>query len=155
MQFKKIKELSTEAFADVVLYTIAEPGAMGAPCLMEFVKANGECFYLFYGEDGFPYADIKTNFPALQGCFWNGSMRGEKNKGEVVVFATDDETNSNMTRVANGWEHVYTGYGNHLVVKDAFFPIFNKYISRYETTVDIYCSLQKHIDDFINELKSK
>lgn len=153
-KFKEIQEISSERFKDVVIYTIAEPGAMGAPCLMEFVTKNSECFSLFY-DDKITYADIKSKLPALEGCFWNGPMPDEKTDGEIVLFANDDEKNSNITRVANGWKHIYTGCGNHLIIKDIYFPIFNKYISQYESPVEIYCSWQKHIDDFINDITSK
>ncbi len=37
-KFKEIEKISAELFEGVVIYTIAEPGAMGAPRLMEFVK---------------------------------------------------------------------------------------------------------------------
>lgn len=152
-KFKEIEKISAELFEGVVIYTIAEPGAMGAPRLMEFVKENGECFSLFYGDE-FTYSDIKSNFSALEGCFWNGPMRDERTDGEIVLFANGDEKNCNITKVANGWKHIYTGCGNHLLIKDIYFPIFNKYISEYESPVEIYCSWQKYIDDFINEITS-
>lgn len=157
-KFKELEEITLELFEGVVIYTIAEPSAMGAHCLMEFVKENGECFSLFYNsiDSGkITYADIKSKFPALEGCFWNGPMPDEKTDGEVVLFVNDDTKNKNMTRVAKGWKHIYTGCGNHLLIKETFFSIFNKYISQYESPVEIYCSWQKHIDDFINELPSK
>lgn len=153
-KFKKIEKISAELFDDVVIYTIAEPGAMGAPCLMEFIKETGECFSLLYG-DKITYPDIKSKFSALEGCFWNGPMPDEKTDDEIVLFANDDEKNRNITKVANGWKHIYTGCGNHLLIKDIYFPIFNKHIVQYESPLEIYCSWQKHIDDFINEITSK
>ena len=53
-------------------------------------------------------------------------MPGDKTDGEIVLFANDVEKNSNTTRVANGWKHIYTGCGNHLLIKYIYFPIFNK-----------------------------
>lgn len=119
----------------------------------EFSLKKTIVLILLYG-DKFTYSDIKSNFSALEGCFWNGPMRDEKTDGEIVLFTNDDERNGNITRVANGWKHIYTGCGNHLLIKDIYFPIFNKYISEYESPVEIYCSWQKHIDDFIKEITS-
>lgn len=150
-RFIEVEELSPELFNDVVIYTIAEPGAMGSPCLMEFVKENGECFSFYYG-DKFSYSDIRGMFPALEGCFWNGPMPDEKNDGEVVLYTNFDQNYHSITRVANGWKHIYTGYGNHLLVKEEYYSIFRKYISRYERPGEIYCSWKKHIADFVNEI---
>lgn len=150
-RFMEVKELSSELFNDVVIYTIAEPGAMGSPCLMEFVKDNGECFSLYYGDE-IPYSYIMDKFPALEGCFWNGPMPDERNDGEVVLYTNFDQNYRSVTRVANGWKHVYTGYGNHLLVKEEYFLVFKKYLSQYERPGEIYCFWKKHVADFINDI---
>ena len=68
-----IKDVTNELFSNVIIYIIAEPGAMGFPRLMEFVAESGECFYLVYGNEKgeIPYSIIKSSFRALQDCFWN------------------------------------------------------------------------------------
>lgn len=66
-----IKDVTNELFSNVIIYIIAEPGAMGFPRLMEFVAESGECFYLVYGNEKgeIPYSIIKSSFRALQDCF--------------------------------------------------------------------------------------
>lgn len=126
--------------------------------VFKFVKKSSTCFSLFYNSINngkITYSDIKSKFPALEGCFWNGSMPNEKTDGEIILFVNNDKKNKNMTRVANGWENIYTNCGNHLLIKETYFLIFNKYISQYKIPIEIYCSWQKHIKNFINEISNK
>ena len=143
--------MNKEMFLDVIIYTVSEPGAMGIPSFMECVKKNGEKFSLNYGGDDY-YSKIKENFPAIEGCFWNGPMPGDKTSGEIVFFVNDDEKNAKATRVAKGWKHIYTGCGNHLVVKEEYYSIFKKHINDLTNPEDIYCYWQERLDDILKEI---
>lgn len=41
-----IKEVEPKLFEDVIIFTLSEPGAMGEPRVMEFVKKSKKCFRL-------------------------------------------------------------------------------------------------------------
>lgn len=46
--YKKKSELSKKLFKDVVVFFESEPGAMGPSGTLEFLKKNGEHFYVDY-----------------------------------------------------------------------------------------------------------
>lgn len=47
-EVNSVNEITKGIFTDIVIFTVAEPGAMGAPCLMEFVSKTGDMFCLYY-----------------------------------------------------------------------------------------------------------
>lgn len=142
-----IKDITNELFSDVIIYTIAEPGAMGFPRLMEFVTKSGECFYLVYGneQDEIPYSLIKSSFSALQGCFWNGPADGENADTEIVIYPSESKTTA-ATQVSTGWSHLYLGFGNHICVKDEFYQAFIDCIG------DEDLNWGEHIDTFLSKI---
>lgn len=149
-QLTNVNEISPTMFEDVVVYSVAEPGAMGAPCRMEFIPRNGNPFCLTYGSK-ITYDMVKICFPALDDCIWNGPMPNElTNPGEVVFFPVNNDTN--VTRVAKSWVHTYMGCGNHLLVKKEYFPIFCKYIEDLKQPVDIFCEWQNRLEGFLAEI---
>ena len=100
-----IKDVTNELFSNVIIYIIAEPGAMGFPRLMEFVAESGECFYLVYGNEKgeIPYSIIKSSFRALQDCFWNGPSDDEDaDDTEIVIYPSGNNTIAS-TKVSTGW----------------------------------------------------
>ena len=154
LKFEKVDKITSDLFEDVIIYTIAEPGAMGVAKLMEFVGKNGNCFSFIYGDE-ISYSDVKECFPVLNDCFWNGPMEGENTDGEIIFFTTDNKKNNNSTKVPEGWQHIYTGFGNHLVVKEEFYPTFSKYIKDFKRPVDIFSSWEEWLDIFIEEINQK
>lgn len=63
-KFIDAEELTSDLFKDIVIYAIAEPGAMGIPCLMDFVPKDGHCFSVFYvviKKEYFPIFDKINN----------------------------------------------------------------------------------------------
>lgn len=128
-------------FEDVIVYTISEPGAMGAGGMMEFVTENGELFDICYLSDDTPYQDIKNSFPALKDCYFNGPMktRPENASKEIVVYL-DGSDNGKTTKVTDGWHHIYMGFGNHLVVRDDHYERFSDAISDLDEEENIYCN---------------
>lgn len=147
-EFKLIdntKDVTNELFSNVIIYTIAEPGAMGFPRLMEFVTEPGECFYLIYGNEKgeVPYSVIRSSFRALQGCFWNGSADGENaDDTEIVIYPPGNKATAS-TKVSTGWRHIYLGFGNHICVKEEFYQIFIDCIGD-----DDLLDWDEHIDEF-------
>lgn len=146
-----IFEISKELFEDIIIYTIAEPGAMGAANLMEFVNRKGDGFMLTLGEE-IEYSELKKLFPALKDCFWNGPSADDKNDDEIVIFTNNNEKNLNYTKVSKGWHHIYTGCGNHLVVKEEYYPIFAQLIKDFESPVDICCNWHCVLDEFFEKI---
>lgn len=146
-----ISEINKNLFSDIIIYTIAEPGAMGAANLMEFVNKKGKCFMFTLGEE-IEYSELKKLFPALKDCFWNGPSADNKNDGEILLFTNNDAKNSNCTRVSKGWHHIYTGCGNHLVVKEEYYLIFSELIKDFESPVDIGCDWYKVLDNFFEKI---
>ncbi len=144
-----IKDITNELFSDVIIYTIAEPGAMGFPRLMEFVTKSGECFYLVYGNEKgeMPYSIIKSSFRALQDCFWNGSADGEDaDDTEIVIYPPGNKATAS-TKVSTGWRHIYLGFGNHICVKEALYQAFIDYIGDGDLL-----NWDEHIDAFLEKI---
>lgn len=144
-----IKDVTNELFSNVIIYIIAEPGAMGFPRLMEFVAESGECFYLVYGNEKgeIPYSIIKSSFRALQDCFWNGPSDDEDaDDTEIVIYPSGNNTIAS-TKVSTGWRHIYLGFGNHICVKEAFYQIFIDCIGD-----DDLLDWDEHIDTFLEKI---
>lgn len=150
------KEIEPKLFEDVIIFTLAEPGAMGEARLMEFVKKNKKCFQLFYNKT-ISYEDLKDLFPVLKNCYWDGPMPNEYDYGEIVMISdgiykvNDSIYNDCYTKVSKGWRHIYTGFGNHLVIKEEYFNIFEKYIQDIHP-VEMYFKWQDRLDEFLAEI---
>ncbi len=108
----------SDLLKNVVIYAISEPGAMGNPGVMEFVTDKGEYMDVNFLDGLITYEELKEAFPALQGCYWNGPTKEEitSGMGEIVVYPEGFE-NGRFTQVSAGWQHVYLGFGNHLVLR--------------------------------------
>lgn len=131
-----IMELNKKLFEDVVIYSMAEPGAMGAYGMMAFVTETGEMFDLNYFDDDTKYSKIKDNFPALKDCYWNGPMAEQKRNG--VIFYGDNPDSCKHTEITKGWKHIYMGFGNHLVVREDKYEVFLNAINDLKTEIEIY-----------------
>ena len=147
-------ELTSDTFKQLVIFSIAEPGAMSFPNSMEIVDDKGKYFVISFDE--IPFASVKKFFPALADCIFNGPMPGEAvADGEIVIYPpSSDEKNSRTTHVADGWHHVYMGAGNHLVIKEEIFPLFAKYIHN-KSPSEIYSTWSDHIEKFVKEISGK
>lgn len=144
-----VKKITLDFFADIIAYTVAEPGAMGLPNTMELITNKGQHFMIFF--EDVPFSDIKKAFTsaALHECFFNGpgSMPNVAEKGEIVIYPpNNNEKNRQTTRVAPGWHHQYMGAGNHLVIKEEKYNLFAKYIQD-KSPSKIYCTLDEIIKE--------
>ena len=142
--------MNKERFNNVVMYSLAEPGAMGWGGYMNFVTDEGNYLTINYLSEETPWEDVKKCFPELKGCCFNGPMENEKTSGEILLYLLLDESTTNMkTRVNEGWKHIYMGFGNHLVVRADHYERFSKEISNltseeiyekwFEIAMNIYC----------------
>lgn len=130
-------KINEKLFKDVVIYSFAEVGAMGTPGIMEFVTKDGRYFQLNYFNEKTSYAKIKENFPDLKDCYWNGPMNSEqKNSDEVVIYNNEDSFKH--TTITKGWKHIYTGCGNHLVIREDKYKDFMFVISDLDLKEGIY-----------------
>ena len=60
------------------------------------------------------------------------------NAPKEVVLYTDSDNMNIITRVAEGWRHIYMGFGNHLVIREDHFEEFSAAISDLNEEVEIY-----------------
>ncbi len=144
--------MNQEMFKDVIIFSMAEPGAMGAGGHMEFVTDKGEIFNLWYLSEDTPWNDVKNCFPVLKDCFFNGPMK-ERPEGapKEIVFYLDDSNINISTKVAPGWQHIYMGFGNHLIVRDDYFEGFSNAISDLTEEADIYGEWRERAIKYIKE----
>ena len=131
--------MGTSKFKDVIIFAFAEPGAMGAGGIIELFTDKGEYFDFRYLSEETPYREIKEAFPVLKDCRFNGPMAARPaNATQEIVFYTDADNMNIKTRVAEGWRHIYMGFGNHLVIKHEIFDEFSEAISDLTEEGDIY-----------------
>jgi len=137
--------MNKELFENVVIYSFSEPGAMGAGGYMEFVTATGEEFDLCYLLDETPYQEIKSLFPALKDCYWNGPMesRAENEPEEIVLYPESEDCSNKRTTITEGWRHIYMGFGNHLVIRIDCYDEFKNAIRDLTEEVQIYGNWRK------------
>ena len=130
-------KINKEWFKNVIIFSLAEPGAMGMGGLMDFITEDGVFFSINYLSEETLWEEVKECFPALKGCCFNGPMENEKASEEIMIYP--DESSINLrTRVNEGWKHIYMGFGNHLVVRDDHFEEFSKTISDLTDEAEIY-----------------
>lgn len=131
--------MDTKKLKHVIIFAFAEPGAMGAGGIIEFFTDKGETFYFNYLSEETPYPEIKEAFPVLKDCRFNGPIATRPaNAPKEIVFYPDADNASIKTCVAEGWQHIYMGFGNHLVIRDDHFEEFSAAISDLTEEVDIY-----------------
>ena len=122
---KFMDKLTEELFADIIAFSMSEPGAMG-PNNMTFYKATGESFSVDYKEEG-KYEELKNVFPALKECYWDGPMKNEIASLFTIVIGGSPDDKS--TTVPKGMRHIYLDYGNHLAVKEEYYYAIKKYLA--------------------------
>ncbi len=123
ISYKKKDELSKELFDDVVVFFESEPGAMGPSGTLEFLKKNGEHFYVDYIEEETPYSLLKELFPeGLDGAYFNGPKRNEPASVSTIVIGGSGQE----TTLPDGWKHIYLDFGNHLCVREELYRLVNK-----------------------------
>ncbi len=138
------RDLEKAFFKDVFIFSLAEPYAMGVGGFIEFINEKGEFKRFNYMNGDVEYEDIKEAFPALKGCKWNGPIPGEKTWGEEYVLYVSGTQPDLVTRVNDGWHHMYLGFGNHLVVREDKWDEFEKLISACKDPIDIYGDWQDY-----------
>ena len=134
MEITKItskKEISKDLFNDIWFFHIAEYGAMGAPGEVIAVKKEGECFSYNYISSDITFEDTLILFPPLK---------------EFTSFVGD------TVSLPKGWQHIYTGFGNHLLVSD---EIYDKFYEESKEIIDsykIYGLWMEKAEKVINEI---
>ena len=111
-------ELTAALFEDVLFFQIANEGAMGVPGEVVWITASGESFCCNYCFGEITLADIIHVFPPLGKCCFG-------------IFGTD-------TILPKGWDYVYIGMGNHLLIASCVYKEFKKLIKNFKTPSQIY-----------------
>lgn len=113
-------------YNDIIAISVAESGAMGCPGNIEVVTYRNNKF-LGYDTNpmfgGVPYYKLYKAVPWL----------------EKFRCALDCVEN-----VGEGWKHIDTGFGNHLLVRDALYDDLNE-LSKGKTKGEIYNSWKQWI----------
>lgn len=123
INYKKKDELSKELFKDVVVFFESEPSAMGPSGTLEFLKKNGEHFYVDYIGEETPFSLLKELFPeGLEGAYFNGPKRNESASSSTIVIGGSGQE----TTLPDGWKHIYLDFGNHLCVREELYRLVNK-----------------------------
>ena len=146
--------VSPEVFRDVQFFTISEWGAMSCGGMGEFLMKNGEMTVVDFHNEDTSYEVTKACFPSLQDCYWNGPMAGEnpKNAAQEIVIGADLPRH---TRVSAGWKHIYTGFGNHLLVREELYEEFMQRITDLKEPVDIYGHWENRAREMLADERSK
>lgn len=143
-KIEQLKQIKGEDFRNVIMYSIAEPGAMGAPGMMEFITSDGRAFWFDYMSEETPYEQIREALPSIKECYFSGPAAEERrgNEPAEIVFYPERAERNRRTHVGAGWRHIYMGFGNHLVIREEYYDEFKAAISDLKTEVDIYCKWQ-------------
>jgi ADP-ribosylglycohydrolase len=83
---------------DVVAISIAEPGAMGDPCAIEFITSKSRVFYANPANENISLEQIISACPILSEI-------------KLGLFG--------CVKIPKGWKPTYLGAGNHLFIKES------------------------------------
>lgn len=104
MNTKDIKKLH---YKDIMLFMLAEGGAMGEPGAVNIITKG------------------KNDIQILHANYCYGDFDMDKLAEVFIPLQTFDcGIFGNVSGVAPGWNHVYLGVGNHLLVRDCAFEQF-------------------------------
>ena len=113
----KKDDLFTIKVEDVWFFHIAEGGAMGCPGEVIVVTKHGKRYIFNYIESEISFIDVLEFFPPLN---------------DFCSLFGDTIT------LPKGWQHVYTGAGNHLLVSDEIYDEFYAEIKDIEPYYKVY-----------------
>lgn len=126
------RNLTQESFKRAVAFAASVPGAMGTPGIIEIVT-DQEVYYADYVNGDVTFDDLCRIFPVFDKCQFGDF--GEK------------------SMVPNGWDYVYLGMGNHLVLReDIAEKVFEK-IDRNGYPEDIYASWRNIVIEIMERRK--
>lgn len=124
--------MKQENFERAVAFAASAPGAMGTPGIIEIVT-DQEVYYADYVNGDVTFDDLCKIFPVLDKCQFDDL--GEK------------------SRVPNGWEYIYLGMGNHLVLReDIAEKVFEK-LGRNGYPEDIYVNWRNTVIEIVEGRK--
>lgn len=112
------EDLKRKNLKDAEFIMIAESGAMGEPGAVYIVKSDGKTLYCNYAYGGIHIKKLFQALPVLQEC-------------DFGIFG-------NAASIPEGWNYVYLGAGNHLLIKDDAYGQFCKYVKIDEDPSEIY-----------------
>lgn len=124
------KEIKKKLFCDITYFSIAESGAMGEPGGVIFINNKGQKYHFNYVFGDVDIEKVEKAFPVLAECEFG--MFGE---------------NGN---IPNGWNYVYLGMGNHLIVNDSVYIRFKEMLGDIEDPAEIYAKWQDIADSILS-----
>ena len=145
--------MNKEMFNDVFVFAFSEPGAMGAGGYIDCITDKGERFSICYLSEETPWDDVKSCFPILGECCFNGPMKNRPSSTPEIVIYLDDKNMDKETKVALGWKHIYMGFGNHLVIREDHFIAYFEYIKDFTEEIDIYGEWDNRAMEYIKKLQ--
>lgn len=119
MNTKDIKKLR---YKDIMFFMLAEGGAMGEPGAVNIITKG------------------KNDIQILHANYCYGDFDMDKLAEVFIPLQTFDcGIFGNVSGVAPGWNHVYLGAGNHLLVRDCVFEQFMSLVDG-KSELEIYQS---------------
>jgi hypothetical protein len=114
------KDINRELVKDILFFKYAEPGAMGEPGGVLFIKADGKIYHFNYV---YGKVDIRKKFryfPFLK-----------KSKVFGISFAEE-------RWCSKKWRYECLGVGNHLLIYHSLYPLFKARTTDCKYPVELY-----------------
>lgn len=131
-QISQKSELSKDIFDDAWFFHIAEDGAMGAFSNVTIITKHAKGFNFSYAFGDITFDDVLTFFPSLNE--FNSFL------GEIIS-------------VPKGWQHVYMGAGNHLLISDEIYDKFYEETKENVRSIQIYGNWIEKAEQIIKSTK--
>lgn len=131
-QISQKSELSKDIFDDAWFFHIAEDGAMGASSNVTIITKHAKGFNFSYAFGDITFDDVLAFFPSLNE--FNSFL------GEIIS-------------VPKGWQHVYMGAGNHLLISDEIYDKFYEETKEYVRPIQIYGNWIEKAEQIIKSTK--
>ena len=125
------KDLTKDLGENVWFFMMAEGGAMGEPGGVTFITNDGKAYHFNMMFGDVDYATVKAFFPIVNECKF-----GIFGEGSIVPA---------------GWNYLYLGFGNHLIVSSEIFDDFHKEIKDIQRPSEIYAVWQNKASKVMKE----
>lgn len=124
------EDLNKKIFEDVMFFSVAEGGAMGEPGGVIFYNKAGKVYHLNYVFGDADIRKVERLFPVLSKC-------------QFGMFGIDSS-------VPEGWNYIYLGMGNHLIVHDEVYPRFMELLAGEKDIYGMWRQLADTILIYLN-----
>lgn len=121
-------DLTKDIFKDVMFFSIAGSGAMGEPGGVIFYAKSGELYSFNYVYGDVDIKKVEKCFPILAKCKFGMN-----------------------SAVPTGWNYVYIGMGNHLIVNDDVIEAFDEKIGVDADPSEVFMNWRRYAEEILSE----